>query len=591
MKLRVLATATAGAAVVLASPSAARATNVTEFPDNGSEQMARGGAWVARASDPLATIFNPAGLAGQPTRVTIQNGTIFEHTCFTRVQASSDTTNDPLVSGPGATYPRVCNDISPTINPQLGATIKLGDRLGLGLLVIGPSSGGEKTFPDFIPDGNGQLQAAPNRYLLIQQKGIILFPTIGLGYEVMDNLRIGASFSWGFSRLNLTSATASLNADTTTPASNDTRALIQVKDYFVPAFTLGTLWSATSHIDVAGWYKWSDSIRATGDAGTAAGFYTKANASGDSSKVRYGDTLYDDCGTGVPNAIASKPCGNGSNASLKFAIPMEAKLGFRYHQPRALPVAAPPVATPAPVSPAAPATPDGEGPPAADLTAAPAPAPVPSPELASSHVRDPLATDVFDLEADLTWANNSALDNIQIRFPGDASGKGTLPVAGVAGGEIPPNADQKRGFKDVFGVRVGGDYNVIPDKLALRGGTFFETSAANPQYQNIDFAASSRFGLAAGATYRLRFGQGEKTNALEIMVGYGHVFFAEQSRTDPNASGTNALAGTSCNKANPIPGTQSCDDGSQRYRTKWPVNLGTITNSVNVINVGLAYRF
>src|ERR671927_338973 len=90
---------------VLFAPGAARATNVTEFPDNGSEQMARGGAWVARASDPLATIFNPAGLAGQPSRVTIQSNVIFEHTCFTRVKAANDTTNDPLASADG-TYPR-----------------------------------------------------------------------------------------------------------------------------------------------------------------------------------------------------------------------------------------------------------------------------------------------------------------------------------------------------------------------------------------------------------------------------------------------------------------------------------------------------
>ena len=585
MKLRVLAIAGAGAAGLLVTAGPARATGVSEFPDNGSEQMARGGAWVARASDPLATIFNPAGLAGQPTRITIQNNTIFEHTCFTRVQAASDTTRDPLVSGPGGTYPRACNDISPTINPQLGMTIKLGERVGLGLLVIGPSSGGQKTFPDFINDANGTPQAAPGRYLLIEQKGIILFPTVGLGYEILDNLRVGASFSWGFARLNLTSASTALNTDGVSPASNDARATIQVHDYFVPGFTLGTIWSATPKIDIAGWYKWSDAIKANGDAGTVTGFYGT-----DAKKVRYGDTLYPDCGTGNATAIASQPCGNGNNASLKFAIPMEAKIGFRYHQPRAIPVAREPaLAAPPPL--AMPATPE-EGPPAAELSAA---APPPRPEestttYASGHVRDPLATDVFDLEADLTWANNSALDNIEIRFPGDATGKGTLPVAGVSG-EIPPNADQKRGFKDVFGIRVGGDFNVIADKLALRAGTFFETSAANPQYQNVDFAGSSRFGLAGGATYRYRFGQGDKTSALEFMVGYGHVFFAEQSRTDPNASGSPALAGTSCNGVKPIDGTQTCADGNQRYRSKWPVNLGTITNSVNVINVGVAYRF
>jgi long-subunit fatty acid transport protein len=544
----------------------ARATNVTEFPDNGSEQMARGGAWIARASDPLATMFNPAGLAGQPTRVTIQSNIIVERTCFSRIKAAGDTTNDPL--GVTGAFPKACNDISPTINPQIGATIKLGERLGLGLLVIGPSSGGEKTFPDFVKDGNGQDQAAPNRYLLIEQKGIILFPTVGLGYEVLDNLRIGASFSWGFARLNLSSASLSLNADNTKPAENDTRATLGVKDYFIPGFTLGTIWSATPNIDIAGWYKWTDAIRADGDADTAANFYTRQNAAGDDKNVRYGYTGFDDCGTGTAAAIATKPCGSGDNAKIKFVIPMEAKLGFRYHQPRNLPVA-PDAAT---------ATPEQQ----AEYRDA---------LRAIQRNRDPLATDVFDIEANLTWANNSAADSIQIRFPSDPSGKGTLPVAGVAGGEIPPNADQKRGFKDVIGIRVGGDYNVLPDQLAVRAGGFFETSAADPALQNIDFAAGSRFGLALGGTYRIRFGEGAKTSALELMVGYGHVFVAEQSRTDPNASGATALAGTSCNTVKAVPGTQTCEDGTERYRSKWPVNLGTITNSLNVINVGAAYRF
>ena len=551
----------------------AHATNVTEFPDNGSEQMARGGAWIARASDPLATMFNPAGLAGQPSRITIQNGVIFEHTCFTRIKAAGDTTNDPL-AGPGGAYPRACNDISPTINPQIGMTIKLSERLGLGLLVIGPSSGGEKTFPDFVKDGNGQDQAAPGRYLLVEQKGIILFPTVGLGYEVLDNLRIGASFSWGFSRLQLTSASASLNADATTPAGNDTRATLTVKDYFIPGFTLGTIWSATPKIDIAGWYKWTDSIRASGDADTAANYYTRQNAAGDDKNVRYGYTGFDDCGAGTASAVATKPCGSGDNASIKFVIPMEAKLGIRYHQPRFLPVR-PDQAT---------ATPEQETEYRDALRAI-------------QRNRDPLATDVFDIEANLTWANNSAADNIQIRFPSDPSGKGTLPVAGVAGGEIPPNTDQRRDFKDVVGLRIGGDYNILPDKLAIRAGTFIESSAAKPQFQNIDFGASARFGFALGGTYRVRFGEGDKTSALEFMVGYGHVFFAEQSRTDPNASGSAGLAGTSCNQraGEPVPGTQLCQDAAgnqtQRYRTNWPVNLGTITNSINVINAGVAYRF
>ena len=187
--------------------------------------------------------------------------------------------------------------------------------------------------------------------------------------------------------------------------------------------------------------------------------------------------------------------------------------------------------------------------------------------------------------------SNSAIDSIQIRFPTDASGRGTLPVAGIDGAEIPPSGDQAKNYKDTFGIRVGGDYNVLPDQLALRAGTFFETRAASDQHQHIDFAAGSKFGLAFGATYRIRLGTGEKTNALEIMVGYGHVFVEKLERENPNASGIGALSGTSCNGSDPVEGSQQCQNGDTRYRTKWPVNLGTITNAVNVINVGLAYRF
>jgi long-chain fatty acid transport protein len=539
--------------------TSARASNVTEVPDNGSEQLARGGAWVARASDPLATTFNPAGLAGQPSSVTIQNSLYFHHTCFTRLRSAFDTSQDPMVDATGH-FPRVCNDIAPTFNLQIGGTIRISDRLGLGLLIIGPASVGEKDFPEFVNDASGNAQAPPNRYLLIKQAGIVLFPSVGVGYEVFDNFRLGASFSWGFAKLRLASAAQSLNTDGTN-SSNDVRANIQIADYFIPGFTLGALFSATPEIDLAGWYKWSDAIRATGDLGTATNYYTKQNAAGDDSKVRYGDTIFEDCGTGVANDQQKKPCGSGNNASVKATIPMEAKIGVRYHKPRMRTI---------------------EGPPDADGN----PTQV-TERVARPHTRDPMHDDVYDIELDVTWANDSAADTLEVRFPGDQNGKGLLPVAGVPGGEIPPIGDQRRGFHDVWGFRLGGDYVVLPDKLALRGGAFFETQAATSQYQAPDFDAAMRFGIAAGGTYRIAVGQ---KSAVEVMLGLSHVFYGTLEREDPKADGIQGLAGTSCNKSDPVSPTR-CSDGNERYRTKWPVNLGTITNATNVINVGLAYRF
>src|SRR5262249_40096841 len=151
--------------------------------------------------------------------------------------------------------------------------------------------------------------------------------------------------------------------------ANDIRAELQVHDYFVPSFTLGGIYSPTDNIDIAAWYKWSDAIRARGDVGTAANYYTQKNANGNSSRVTYGDTSFSDCGTGQPQDAANSPCGKGGNATLKIPVPMEAKLGFRFHKPR-----------PVNDDPNAPQS----GPTAEQL----------------KHIRDPMATDLFDVEAD-----------------------------------------------------------------------------------------------------------------------------------------------------------------------------------------------
>jgi long-chain fatty acid transport protein len=328
-----------------------------------------------------------------------------------------------------------------------------------------------------------------------------------------------------------------------------------VRDYFVPRVSAGALWSVTPKIDIAGWFQWTDAVRAAGDLGTATSYFTAANARGEDRNVGYADTIFSDCGTG--RAQDEGKCGSGDNARLKLVLPMEAKVGFRFHQPRASRTLV-----------------DG------DAQTLPG----------KTFRRDPLANDLFDAEIDLTWSNNSALRALEVRFPGDSTGGGLLPVSGVSS-EIPPNADQPKYFRDVFGVRIGGDFNVLPDRLALRAGAYFESSAAEPRYQHIDFAASQRIGFSLGGTYRIRLGNAStRTDAIEIMAGYGHTFFADQSR-GRDATGMPALAGTSCPGDATVTGPDSCSDGTRRYRTAWPVNLGTITNSLNVINVGVAYRF
>jgi long-subunit fatty acid transport protein len=473
-----------------------------------------------------------------------------QRTCFTRIKSSlaangvNDATNDGVK--PGGVYPQVCSSAPYNAIPQIAMTLKLTPRVGLGVIpFLTPSAAGAMSnYPEFATVGGTPNSPSPGHYLLTSQNILLVTPTVGLGVEVIDGLRLGASFQWGIAHLGFSNGIPAVNEDGDSPSANDIKATLTAHDYFIPGFTLGAIWSPTHEIDVAAWYKWSAPISASGDAQAEYPFYADT-ASGTPGKVSTTDTSQPNCGfTGA--ATRNNPCGTGGDASVHVARPMEAKIGVRFHMPRR--------------------------------------------DVASDeHTRDPMAEDAFDLEADLTWANDSAMDNLYIRFPG------ALPVNLGNGftSVIPPNADIPFHYSDVAGLRLGGDWNILPDRLAARAGAFYQTPSqigANVQYQDLAFANGSQLGLALGATYRIHLGS--RTTALEVSAGFEHVFLSEESYD--GRGGIYGLTGSACNPAeNPgaVPSGGACADGHPKYRSEWAVNLGTITNSINVFNAGIGYRF
>ncbi len=539
----------------IAAPAAA--SNVTEFPDNGSEQMGRGGAWIARASDPLATFYNPAGLAGQPTRLTIQVNVPFMQTCFKRMQDPNDTTLDSLARDPNGNpvaMPNVCNDVGTFPVPSLGLTLRVMPRLGLGLLLFAPSGAAGEAWPEFVKNNNGQLVPAPERYLATYTNAVFFSPTVGLGWEPIDHLRFGASFTAGIANAQFSNGSLGVNGQNEDPRSNDIKASLSTATAFVPGFTLGALWSPSPMLDVAAWYKFSAPVDANADVKTYANYYNLAVA-----QTTNGNSTLSDCGTG--SAAFAGTCHSGMG-HVNLPVPMEAKLGVRLHKPR-----------------------HGLG-----------------LEGAAEHRRDPMAQDIWDLELDFTWANDSAIKNLQIRFPAGSDGvTGLIPVNGTPG-TIPPIADVPHNYNDVIGVRLGGDYNAIPNRLAIRAGTFFESQAAstdakgNAVYMGTDFAAGARIGLALGATLRIPVKKNalpHEGGALEFSLGYMHMFVTNLSN-DGSSGGIRALAGTACESGTVTSATNqvcSTTGNSPAFRSTWFANLGTITNALDVINVGASYRF
>ena len=398
----------------------ARASSVEEFPDNGSEQEGRGGAWIARASDPLAAFYNPAGLAGQPTRLTLQANLSTQNTCFTRVKAANDTTQDGVTAG--GSYPKVCNDGAFFPDPQLGFTWHVSNRVGLGLLVLGPSAVGNVTWPEFV---NGSTPA-PNRYMLLKTNVVFLTPTIAVGWEAVDRLRLGASFQAGIApSIGFANAAPALNADNTNPSNSDIRAELTAKDLFVPGFTLGALWSPNDEVDVAGWYKYSAPISAKGDIETAANYFTPQVATGNTSKVIYGDTALPNCN----DPHLSNQCGNGNNASINVPIPMEAKLGVRYHKRRAAAY---------------------------------------DPSTSATRWRRTSSTS-RPTSPGRTTARSTTSSSAS---PGDvpAATVPFPPTPAFRGPRCRQTPTCATTSKIVFGVHLGGDFNVLPDQLAIRAG-------------------------------------------------------------------------------------------------------------------------
>jgi long-chain fatty acid transport protein len=413
-----------------------------------------------------------------------------------------------LAPAPG----EVCADVLPLPTPQLAASVRLHQRVAVGLGLVAPHAPASMSWPATIvyADRYGETDhPSPTRYLLVESDNLLFYPTLAAAVAVSRELSFGVGFVWGIASLDFSSMAESVSP--TRPASqpdefaHDVLAEVSGTDGFVPGLVASVLWSPSERVDLAGWFRWSDAVRSSVDLKTTSSYYTlggriNEGAIGDPTNI----TEVADAGT------------------FRLPIPMEAKLGFRYRHPRA--------------------------------DALPR-------QWALEHegwVRDPLGTEWFDVEIDLTWAHNSEIDALELRF---RPGIQIAPTTGL----VPQNADVPHGFRDALGVRIGGDYVVLPDLLALRIGGFFESSSANPGSLHLDFHPSEKVGLGAGGTVRL--------GSFDVSLAYQHTFFGAIDNAGRGT--TRAISG----------------DRTTGQRSRQVVNGGRATASLDELALGAAVHF
>ncbi len=153
--------------------------------------MGRAGAFVAKADDPTAIYFNPAGLARQRGTQALFHGNYFLHSFeFQRIGAYPDDPNDAQTPWGAAPYPVVQNEGGSSFSPFLAATSDFGryDRLTAGAGIFAAPTVGTRTFPLGV-DG----RPSPSRYDVIQSRMSLLFPTLSAGYRLTRWLDVGLS--------------------------------------------------------------------------------------------------------------------------------------------------------------------------------------------------------------------------------------------------------------------------------------------------------------------------------------------------------------------------------------------------------------
>jgi long-chain fatty acid transport protein len=198
--------------------------------------------------------------------------------------------------------------------------------------------------------------------------------------------------------------------------------------------------------------------------------------------------------------------------------------------------------------------------------------------------RDFLSHDQFDIELDLTYSRGSSFDQLTVMLDPQRVNFGTT----VGASYIPANASINKKWTDTYGVRLGGEFNAIPEKLGIRAGAFFQTKGQDEQYLNLDFHPGQMFGLYIGATARV-------TKSLDLSVGYGHIFVKAFDNTAQGGKLRALIASEPDNAAGPDYYTECNQPGytqpSEPFRSCAIINTGRMTSSYNIVSLGGTYHF
>lgn len=181
--------------------------------------------------------------------------------------------------------------------------------------------------------------------------------------------------------------------------------------------------------------------------------------------------------------------------------------------------------------------------------------------------------ELFDIELDAVYETWSRVE----RFVVDGDGLSAhLLAQRIDIGRI----EVEKEWRDTLGLHLGGDYAVLPRRLIVRGGIFYETAVAEPAYANVDFASGQQLGGALGASLFFR--------GLELVLAYEYRHQPAVGVSEGDARVYQEVPGSQCRPPYTDPNT--CHE--QYLGQPSPaVNAGTYRAHSHIASLDVLYRF
>lgn len=479
-----------------------------EIADQGPRGAGRAGAFVARADDPSAIDYNPAGLARlRGTRFYLANRFTYSNEEYKRARTLDY--SDAIGGHPRlVSFPTVVNG-SPFqwLGLMAVVTTDFGlEDFGFGLGVYGPPGISAQSFPS---DG-------PQKYMLIEREVVILYYSLSAAWKYRDIFGIGASLQWvdvPIFRFGLV-VDGNTTARIVNPVSGrfDMESRVDGADHIGFTAILGAWYRPIPELELAA----SARVVPVPIEAKSHLSLTAQNLSLSTPPVTTSNGMPDD------------------RVTFSMVLPPKLRIGARY-------VYLEPVSTFA----------DND-------------------EAGVLNSRD---REIFDIELDFGYEAWSMLESFKL----DGGGLSCT----VLGKRVPVGViEVPRNWQDTFSLRLGGDWQTVPDLFTLRAGLMWESPASRPEYAYLDVFPGHRLGASAGFSFTL--------HGFDISASYAYIFQTPVTVTEDESRVFQQVPGSPC--IAPYTDPQLC---SAHYLGKpsAPANAGTYISDYHFVSISASYTF